>query len=123
MKWDIDKALRALEDSQIPGTTVSRVFLYGTETMERAGLVPTAEELTKDSIFAWCLALGKIQERKLFVYGRTIRSAYLKARKIIKSLSAEDLAFFGLKAPNRSNSFLAARGLKKRKSKEARPSV
>jgi len=114
MKWDIDKALTALEDSQIPGTTISRVFLYGVEIMDRAGIVPTAEELAKDSIQAWCLALGRIQEHKLFIHGRTLRAAYLKARKVIKKLSSEELVHYGLKKPKYSKGFEEARKFRKK---------
>lgn len=101
MKWDIDRALEALEDSGIAGTTFTRVMVE-TEALiqEKLGHI-TDEERAKGYAKVWCLGLGKMNERKLFIYGRTIHSTYLRARIIIKRLTVEELRFFGLRAPKK----------------------
>lgn len=101
MKWDIDKALEALEDSGIAGTTFTRAMVE-TEALiqEKLGHV-TAAERAKGYAKVWCLGLGKMNERKLFIYGRTIRSACLRARIIVRQLTPEELRFFGLRAPKK----------------------
>ncbi len=114
MKWDIDKALTLLEDSTIPATGVTRVMLGDIASIEREGLTPTPEERAKQCAIVWCLAFGRLNDPKLFVYGRSVRSAYLKARKIIKGLSPEILTYYGIKAPKKSaNSFASARRKRK----------
>lgn len=99
MKWDIDKALRALEDSTVPGTSVGRVVLSGVELMEREVGRLTAEEREKGYVLVWCLGLGKTYERKVFVYGRTIRAAHLRARKVVKTMTPDEREFYGVKGP------------------------
>lgn len=114
MNWDIDKGLTSLEASIIPGTIIQRVAM-DLSSMEREKIKPTADEIAKGGCVAWCLALGKISQRKVFFYGRTIHTAYIKARKEVKNAKdLESLAFFGLKKPKRSNSFMKARALKKK---------
>lgn len=101
MKWDIDKALIALEASGIAGTTLTRVMVSGEDMMkEKIGRI-TDEERAQGYAKVWCLALGKLDERKLFVYDHTIHSAYLKARKVVRMLSDEDLKFLGLRRPKK----------------------
>jgi hypothetical protein len=110
MKWDIDKALAQLENSTIPATSVSRVMLGDIPSIEREGLTPTAEERAKQCAIVWCVALGRLNEPKLLVYGRGIRTTYLKARKIVKGMTPDLLAYYGLKSPKkRKNSYAAAR--------------
>lgn len=110
MNWDIDKALALLENSSIPATGVARALLGDIPSIEREGLVPTAEERLKGCAIVWCLALGRLNEPKLFVYGRSIRTAYLKARKIVRRLPPDLLAYYGLKSPKkRTNSYASAR--------------
>jgi hypothetical protein len=110
MKWDIDKSLTQLENSSIPATSVARTMLGDVASIEREGLTPTSEERAKQCAIVWCLALGRINEPKLFVYERDIRAVYLKARRIIKGLSPEQLTYYGIQSSKkRKNSYAAAR--------------
>jgi len=124
MKWDIDKALKALEDgSRISGTTVSRIQISGEDHALKFGIRFTAAERERGCAFVWCLALGIIQLPKLFFYDREIHGAYIKAKKAIKNLSDDELLYYALRKPRRSNSFMAAKSLKKRKPKAPSASV
>lgn len=93
MKWDIDKALLSMEPSSCSGTLLQRVTLdvklltsatqayreqYGADYIK-----PTAEELTSGFVKAWCLSIGFSNEPKASFYDRTIRGAYLQARRAI----------------------------------------
>jgi hypothetical protein len=100
-KWDIDKALRALEASMIPGTSIIRVTLGGAELMQRELGELTDEERQNDFANVWSLGLGRLNERHRFIYARTIREAYLRARRILKEMSPEEKAFFGVQAPKK----------------------
>lgn len=95
MKWDIDRALAELEPGSCPGTTIQRATLdinlltngdpaylarYG-------GLKPTQEEIQRGWVRVWCLLIGFEHMPKAMFYDRTIRGAYLQARKAAKSQS------------------------------------
>lgn len=102
MKWDIDKAIAALEDSTIAGTLMGRVTISGVELLEQhLGKTLRKEDRERGYAKVWCLTLGKENERKLFIYGYNLHTACLKARRIVRELSQEDLDFFGLKTPRR----------------------
>lgn len=114
MKWDIDKALKALElEYIVPGTSFSRVLL-DVGLMEREGMKPTAKEKEDRSIRAWCFGIGRLLEAKEFFYGRTIREAYLKARRFLKKLNSQQREVLGVQLPKRSNNYMAAKRLKQR---------
>jgi hypothetical protein len=99
MKWDIDKALKALEDSDVCGTAITRVVLSSVELLEHKLGRLTAEERSNGYAPLWCLGLGRSDQRKVFIYGRTIRAAHLRARKVVKAMTPEERAFFGVKVP------------------------
>lgn len=102
MKWDIDKAVASLEGSGVCGTSFSRVELGDVEVMERyLGKAVTAADRERGHVLVWCLSLGLIPYPKLFFYERTLHRLYLKTRRAVRSLSTEDLEYYGLKAPNR----------------------
>lgn len=101
MKWDIDRALTALEDTGAAGTSISRVDIMGADEMERLLGNVTDTERAKEGILVWCIALGALRGPKLFIYGRTIRAAYLRARKVIRRLSPEDLMVYRLRVPTK----------------------
>lgn len=102
MRWDVDKALRALEDSIIPGTGFQRVTMSGLEMLEEhLGKELRDEDRKRGYAHLWCLGLGCQTQRKLFVYGYTVRTAYLRARKIVRKLPQEDLTLFGLVRPRK----------------------
>lgn len=90
MKWDIDKALAALEDSGIAGTTITRVMIETPELIEEKLGNVTEAERTAGYAKAVCLALGKMSERKIFIHGRTIHSAYRRARLVVRRRSPGD---------------------------------
>lgn len=64
MKWDIDRALAALENSGAAGTTLSRVDLMGADVMERALGKITDDERAREGILVWCIALGALRGPK-----------------------------------------------------------
>jgi hypothetical protein len=114
MKWDIDKALQQLEHPGTSGTVVERVLIRVDDdsTVKRLGL-KFKKGLTGYQI-VWVLGLGKLSQRKLFFHGRTIREAYLEARRGVKKMSAADRDWYGIPAPKkRSNSYASARRKKK----------
>jgi len=81
MQWDIDKSLVMLEKGQsVPGTILQRVTM-DTSLMVKEGLKPKPEHLERGYGLIWCLAVGRVYERKRFFHGHTIREAYLRARK------------------------------------------
>jgi len=113
MKWDIDKALTKLEDPATTGTSLDRILLRldDTEAMKRLGLKP---KKTEGYAVAWAIGIGKQAQRKLFFHGFTIREAYLKARRFVKTMGPEDRAWYGIPAfKKRSNSFATARRKRK----------
>lgn len=117
MKWDIDKALKALElDYIVPGTSFNRVLL-DVSLMEEKGLKPTAQEKGRECIRVWSMGIGRLLEAKEFFYARTIREAYLKARRFLKKLNPQELEVLGVQLPKRSNSYMAAKRLKQRRRK------
>jgi hypothetical protein len=89
-KWNIDRALKSLEPESCPGTTVQRVLLDvkllldSSYKVRYGSIVPTAAEIDRGHLWVWCLSLGFAYAPKACFYGRTIRSAYLKARKAAK---------------------------------------
>lgn len=115
MKWDIDKALRSLEDSPTPGTSYTRVDLT-LELLKANGIKPTAEQLERNGGYVWCLALGHIHGPKLLTYGVNTRECYLRARRKIKALPQPERTLYGVKYPQKSASYEKARGLRKKKS-------
>lgn len=113
MKWDIDKALRALEHLETSGTSLDRILvrLDDTEGIKRLGLVT---KKTSGYSTVWALGLGKLSQRKLFFHGWTIREAYLKARKAVKKMPSDDLVWYGIPTlKKRSNSYASARRKRK----------
>jgi hypothetical protein len=113
-RWDIDKALTDLEDSETPGSSAARQFMDIT-LFEKHKIKPTRAQVESRGGFIWCLALGRYHDRKLFVYAARIREAYLRARRQIKSMSVAERASYGLKMPSKSNSYAVARRKKKSK--------
>lgn len=102
MKWNIDKALTALESSNLPGTSVQRVTVSGVELLEQhLGKELRDEDRQRGYAHLWCLGLGRESHRKLFIYGYEIRTAYLRARRVMRRLPKEDLEFFGLARPRK----------------------
>lgn len=86
MKWDIDKCLAELEKltgSRVPGTSFTRAIVTP-GILQKEGLKLTKEEAQRDSFNVWCLALGGHWAPKNFFYGRSLREAYLQARKALK---------------------------------------
>jgi len=89
MKWNVDKALFRLEvaiglgPGHSPGTMASRA-LTDVTIMKREGVKPTPEEVEKGYAMIWCLTVGQMLMPKRFFYGRTIREAYLRARRVLK---------------------------------------
>lgn len=114
MKWDIDKAIRALENSGISGTGVNRVFCSDRHTMERLGVRPRKGE---EQALLWCIGFGKIPSSKAEFHDHTIRGAYLRARKAIRKFSKLELEHYGIRVPQRSKGYLEARKLRRRKKK------
>ena len=100
MKWDIDKALKELESPVCPGTSITRV-LMDIKLLEKNGIKVSPKEIDgRESVQVWCLGLGILLEPKVFVYSTTIRGAYLKARKVLKtSCEARFLANVTIKKP------------------------
>jgi len=90
-KWDIDKELARLEPDSCPGTTIQRAtldvkLLTNPAYKTRYGNIePTLDELNRGWVRTWCLAIGFEHAPKAFFYARSIRSAYLQARKAAKS--------------------------------------
>ena len=116
MKWDIDKALRALE-CDVPGTSISRV-MADVPFMELHGFKVTDQERARGGSLIWGIALGRLMEPKSFFYGRGIREAYLRARKFIRSLNDQQRKELGVRLPRKSNTYLAAQRKSKGKRRE-----
>ena len=100
-KWNIDRDLLPLEPESCPGTSIERAIVdvklitnpdpnyrlrYG-----GGKIVPTAKEIEQGHVRLWCLGIGYSYAAKAFFYDRTIRGAYLQARKAAK-LSKLDAA-------------------------------
>lgn len=109
MKWDIDKAVTQLEADGVPGTSVTRVLISDPETLRRCTLFNVTKEEQQHGVKAWCLGLGKAQHPKVFTYDRTIRGAYLKARKVIQKMSPQARETYGIKITKKRNSYASAR--------------
>ena len=103
MKWDIDRALASLVGSPESDTTINRVSLYGVELMDQhlGSKTLTAAERERGHITVWCIGLGKLHQRKLLLYARSLHELYLKARRTVRKLSSEELDELGLKMPKR----------------------
>ena len=90
-KWDIDRELARLEPDRCPGTTIQRAtldvkLLTNPAYKSRYGNIePTMDELDRGWVRTWCLAIGFEGSPKAFFYARSIRSAYLQARKAAKT--------------------------------------
>jgi hypothetical protein len=102
VRWDIDKAIAVLEESTIAGTLMERVTISGVELLEQhLGKTLRKEDRARGYAHVWSLGLGRENQRKLFIYAYRLHTACLKARRIVRELSQEDLEFFGLKPPRR----------------------
>ncbi len=118
-RWDIDKALSDLEDSDIPGSSIARVYMDIT-LFPQNQIKPTKEQVDRRGGFVWCLTLGRYHDRKLFMYAGRIRECYLRARRKIKAMTPTERASYGLKLPSKSNSYAVARRKKKRASSKTK---
>lgn len=116
MKWDIDKALSALESGG-SGTIIEtlQVDLTDTLVLKQLGLKPTPYIRRTYERFApvRVLGVGKLQARKLFFHGWTIREAFLKARRTLQQLSKSELDWYGVVIVKKRNSFASARRKKR----------
>ncbi len=102
MKWDIDKALTPLEPESCSGTTITRAYLDEVYLIKE-GLKPLPTDRTdRDGrvvgATVWCLALGHSYGAKAFIYGRTIRQCYLRAKKIIAAGKLAESTPWGVQA-------------------------
>jgi hypothetical protein len=98
MHWDIDKSLADLMTSETLDPSITKVLVDRT-LWKSYNVKP--KDSGQQSAMVWCIALGRHGCPKLMTYGLTIREAYLKARKSIKTLSAQDLGIYGLKNPKK----------------------
>jgi len=78
--WDIDEAVRELEERGSTGTSITRI-LMDLQLIQKEGLVPTPHQLERGHGLVWGFAVGGISLPKLFAYGQTIHEAYLNAMK------------------------------------------
>jgi hypothetical protein len=94
MKWDIDRELARLEPERAKGTTIQRVLVdtkmigptAAKEHRSKYGHIKLApEERARDCVVLWSVGLGYMHEAKAFFYGKTIREAFLQARKAVKA--------------------------------------
>ncbi len=117
MKWNIDKAIEALEGTPAPGSVIERV-LVNPDDAELLGnlklkLTPAIRSRVNNEnlqlVPVWCFGVGKLAQRKLFFHGWTIREAYLLARRSLKEMSKSDLEWYGVAVPRKSNSYAAAK--------------
>ena len=105
MKWDIDKALLALEPESCQGTALQRAVVdvkllttapeayrlrYGGGKIR-----PTAEELERGRVLLWCLSIGLSYAPKAMFYARTIRGAYLQAVRAVKESKLDSATPWG----------------------------
>lgn len=109
MKWDIDKALRSLEDPHSAGTSVDRTLIDVSHTQLLADLRLKAPKGAEGSMLVWTLGIGKLAQRKLFIHGWSIREAYLKARRIVNKMTVSDRTWYGIPTPKKRNSYASAR--------------
>ena len=121
MKWDIDKALLALEASGSPGSVLERVLVNPEDTPLLTSLKlkvpPKVKNQNLQLVPVWCLGLGKSAQRKIFFHAWTIREAYLRARRGLKAMTKGDLEWYGVAVPRKSNSYAAAKRKAKRRVK------
>jgi hypothetical protein len=119
MKWDIDKALDALENTGAPGTVIERIQVDPEDevVLKQIALKVTPGVRRKYESQRYfpvrVVGIGKLQERKLWFHGWTIREAYLRARRAIMKMSASDLAWYGVVPKKKRNSFTTARRKRK----------
>jgi hypothetical protein len=103
-KWDIDRNLKLLEPESAPGTIVQRCIvdvklLVNTDTKARYGnIVPTSEEIERGHLLLWSLGIGYAGQPKSFFYARTIRKAFLQARKAAKASQLSEHTTWGWQA-------------------------
>jgi hypothetical protein len=84
VKWDIDKALVDMEPESCKGTRFERILMQ-CSLLKQNGMEPTAAEKRDGFSPVWCLSLGRAHEPKFFIYARTMRAVYLRARKLMKA--------------------------------------
>ena len=97
-KWNIDRELSLLEPDS-PGTTIQRAtvdvkLLTNPDPSYRAQFgkhVLTDEEIQQGWVRMWCLSVGRDGCPKAFFYDRTIRKAFLRARKAAKEGLLEEV--------------------------------
>ncbi len=146
MKWDIDAALKQLSDGA-KSTPLLTLALVTNEFLAAQGLrVPRSKrgvvclcnpKTASDAIrlalnlscpvhgkdreehHVWCIALGRVYQAKVFVYGFSIREAYLRARRMVKAMSKAEQAELGLRAPKKGGSFQGSRKKKTTSSRAA----
>lgn len=86
MKWDVDAVLDSINGSAVSRCTTDLRF------MESQGLKPTRAEREEGHVRLWAIGIGETWQAKVFVYGRTIRQAALRARKVVKKMTPEEQA-------------------------------
>jgi hypothetical protein len=97
MRWDIDKSLTSLlTNPNTADPSITRVILDRTLWKSYGIELKKSADVGQSCIMIWCIALGYSNQPKLFTYGLTIREAYLKARRVIRTMSPQDLQFHGL---------------------------
>ena len=101
MRWDIDKKLSDLLASGAADPSITIANLDRAQWQSQGLSLPKRVDVGQSWIKVWCIALGYSNQDKLVTYGFTIREAYLKARKAIKSLTPEELQAYGLKGPKK----------------------
>jgi len=94
------------------------VFFSDVTALKRVGIHPTAAEREKQSAVMWSISFGRLGRPKFTFYGRTVRAAYLQARKQIKKFTPEDRRCFAVRVPKKSNSYLSARKYRDGKKKK-----
>ncbi len=97
MRWDIDKALRRLEPPD-PETTMYRVLVC-LFVMKKHGVHPTPAQIQAGRGYVWCLGLGTRNGMRVNFYGRTLRSAVLRAQKEAKPSKKSTHTSWGLLRP------------------------
>lgn len=82
MKWDVDKAIAVFEPESCPGTAFTRAYLP-LNTMVQHKIKPTPADIERGGANVWCLSIGISYAPKAFFYARTMREAFLRARRSI----------------------------------------
>lgn len=117
MKWDIDKAISAMEATGGPGSVIERILvnpenqgvLANLGLKVSPALKAKAKEQNLQLVPVWAFGIGKSAQRKLFFHAWTIREAYLKARRALKTMSKSDMEWYGVARPRKSNSYMSAK--------------